>query len=426
MNVERPTLDAVHAVLQRAVQQGHLRDRDALVFHDLDLMACRIRCLRELLPEPANHCVAVKANPVLGVLRHAVEAGAGLECASMEEVHLALAAGCERGKIVCDSPAKTRRDLEELLELGIHVNVDSFDELRRVAEIVGSGPKKGPVGVRINPLVGSGTISMTSVGDQDSKFGIPLHGNEAEIVEAFSTWTWLDGLHVHVGSQGVSMEQLRAGMRAAVQLADLVERELGREQIESIDVGGGLSTTYRSDDEETPSLEIYARAVAEEISRGDRPRRVVTELGRAIQAHCGFAVSRIEYLKELETTRYAVVHLGADFLMRPVYQPDAWHHEVHLAGPEGVPKSGPSSDWSIAGPLCFGGDVIARRRLLPDPEVGDLLVIRDVGAYTIGLWSRHCSRGLPRVLGIRGGRFETLFSGESPADVVRFWGAGAT
>ena len=46
----------------------------------------------------------------------------------------------------------------------------------------------------------------------------------------------------------------------------------------------------------------------------------------------------------------------------------------------------------------------------------------DTGAYTLSMWSRHCSRGLPPVWGLDGGDVERLFAGESPQDVVRFWG----
>ncbi len=120
----------------------------------------------------------------------------------------------------------------------------------------------------------------------------------------------------------------------------------------------------------------------------------------------------------------AVIHLGADFMLRTAYLPEAWPHRFAVFSPNGVPKGGALDYWTVSGPLCFAGDVLARSIFLPNIEVGDWVVIRDVGAYTLGLWSRHCSRGMPLVLGYEGddGRpLQVLRRGETPADLVRFW-----
>jgi diaminopimelate decarboxylase len=95
--------------------------------------------------------------------------------------------------------------------------------------------------------------------------------------------------------------------------------------------------------------------------------------------------------------------------------------------PEGRPREGDARPWTVVGPLCFAGDVIARDRPLPAIAEGDLLVVRDTGAYTLGMWSRHCSRAVPEVVGLRGDppRVLVLRPREALQDVVRFWGDGA-
>lgn len=118
----------------------------------------------------------------------------------------------------------------------------------------------------------------------------------------------------------------------------------------------------------------------------------------------------------------AVLHLGADFLMRPVYQPEFWSHR--FSAPEGN-ESARSSPWRLAGPLCFGGDIIGRDVPLPEIRAGDLIAVHDVGAYTMSMWSRHCSRAMPEVVGYR--RTGTSYSltrlrrAETPGDIVRLW-----
>ncbi len=416
---ERISPERAAEILRRAIARGLLEDERALVIHDLDLMQARIAYLRSAFPTPALHSLAVKANPVVPILKAAVEAGAGLECASWEEVMLSRAAGCEPAKIVFDSPAKTVEELRFALELGLHLNADNFDELARIGALIEGGlAPAGPIGLRINPMVGAGTIATTSVSDADSRFGVALEPDRSKIIAAFERYPWLNALHAHVGSQGVALEQLIRASERLSSLADEIDTRIGARRIEWLDVGGGLPARY-DDAAELPSLSAYAAEVSSRLE--GRDRGIVTEFGRAIQANCGFAVSRIEYVKRMQRTRYAVVHLGADFLMRPVYQPQAWRHEVFITDALGNPRTGEDGEWNIAGPLCFGGDVIARSRVLPEPRPDDYLVVRDVGAYTLSMWSRHCSRGLPPVIGVAGDDLTILKRREQPEDVVAFW-----
>ena len=120
---------------------------------------------------------------------------------------------------------------------------------------------------------------------------------------------------------------------------------------------------------------------------------LVTEFGRALHAGCASAMSRVEYVKHVDGADVAVIHLGADFLMRPAYVPDAWRHRFGLLDGDGAVRDGDVGPWTIAGPLCFAGDVIGRGVPLPPVRPGDRIVIHDVGAYTLSMWSRHCSRG---------------------------------
>ena len=134
-------------------------------------------------------------------------------------------------------------------------------------------------------------------------------------------------------------------------------------------------------------------------------------------------MSRVEYTKVSHGRRIAVTHLGADMFPRTAYLPDTWHHEVSVSDASGAPKSGQVVGQDVAGPLCFSGDLIARDRALPPIEVGDLVVIHDVGAYTLSMWSRYNSRLSPPVYGWMEDSKELvpLRRAETIEDVVRFW-----
>ena len=185
-------------------------------------------------------------------------------------------------------------------------------------------------------------------------------------------------------------------------------------------MGGGLPVRYTDRDPEPPTVAAWAEALAGMPGWGSR--RLLTEVGRHVHAGGGITISRIEAVKEVDGEPLLVVHVGADLLLRRVYRPDDWDHEFIVTDPTGRPRQGEARSTKIGGPLCFSGDLLARGRALPEAREGDLLIIRDTGAYTLSMWSRHCSRGLPPVWGLDGGDVERLFAGESPQDVVRFWG----
>lgn len=416
----RISLDETATIVQQALAREILVAPSAIVHH-LGLMRQRITALRATFPASTLHALAIKANPVLEVLREAVRAGAGLEAASLEEVALARAAGCPAERIVFDSPAKTRDEIRQALLWGVRLNADNFDELGRIADARNGVDSSSVVGLRVNPLVGGGTIAQTSVATADSKFGVTLAADRARVVEAFAQCPWLNGLHVHVGSQGCRLELLAEAARRVIELRGEIAARTGR-AVSYIDIGGGLPTAYTADPAPATPAE-YRELLAQQVSElFAADVRLVTEFGRCVQANCGLAVSRVEYTKPSQ--RLAVIHLGADFLLRPVYCPDDWKHEFWLLDELGRPKAGPASPVTIAGPLCFAGDLLARDVPLPPVEPGDWLVIRDVGAYTLSMWSRHCSRGIPAVVGYdpeQSNPWRLLRAGETPADVVAFW-----
>jgi len=421
----RLNANALTQRVQRLLRVDDVAQRRATMVHDLDVLHGKVTALQDAFPPHTLHAAAVKANPVVSVLKALVDDGMGLECASLEEVHLSLAAGCAPERIVFDSPAKTTAELRFALENKLHLNVDNFDELQRIAALV-PDTGAGHIGMRVNPQVGSGRIAITSVAARVSKFGVALDENRARLLEAYATYDWLDGVHIHVGSQGCSLDQLWLAAERVAQFCDDVKAHCGR-ALTQVDIGGGLPVVYL-DDDSAPDVADYVAGLRERVPTlfGDDVR-LLTEFGRALHANCGFALSRVEYVKGTSANggddeQMGVLHLGADAFMRPVYQPNDWPHSFLVFDKDGQLKpSATTVTTSLAGPLCFGGDFIARDVQLPRLQEGDWVVVRDTGAYTLSMWSRHCSRGLPPVVGLRGDDVTTLFAGEQPKDVVDFW-----
>ena len=156
----------------------------------------------------ATMAFAVKACPLRAVLVEACRLGLGAECASIVEVKHALSCGFSHDRVVFDSPAKTKQDILFCLQHDIYMNLDSLDEIDRVAACIseldpeGTKEESRRVGLRINPQLGAGSILSTSTATSTSKFGCALQDHHDEILARFSTHKWLRALHCHVGSQG--------------------------------------------------------------------------------------------------------------------------------------------------------------------------------------------------------------------------------
>lgn len=435
-------------VISKALNRKGLVDENdtAIQFYDLDFMQHRIEILKNVFPENTLHAVAVKAMPLPSVLRKLAMMGTGLEVASFPELLLAMNSGAEPGKIVFDSPVKTRQEIEFAIKNGIHFNTDSLFELERVAEISKNIPVRGVCGLRINPQAGMGKIEILSVAGDYSKFGIPIKIYRDGIISAYLEHEWLTGIHVHVGSQGCELPLLLKGIKTVYGLAIEINQQLALHQrpnrIRFFDIGGGLPIAYHPQDS-PPTMEDYARTlIAEMPGLFDGTFRLITEFGRWTHANAGFTISRIEYVKPHFVNTFKnnpdkssaqphilpeatlMLHVGADLLIRECYLPHQWSHEISLADKSGKIKTGDAAcKYTLAGPLCFQGDVISRNVLLPHAEVGDFIIIHDTGAYTLSMWSRYNSRQMPKVIGFRdmGEHFEILKEREKAEELVSFW-----
>ncbi|MGR4883442.1 diaminopimelate decarboxylase [Streptomyces sp. LARHCF249] len=332
---------------------------------------------------PVLHAFAVKAAPLVPVLRLLADAGLGCEVAGPGELALARAAGVGAERTVLDSPAKTAAELREALALGIAVNADSRQELERLDALLAAAPSASPVGVRINPQTGAGTIDALSTATATSKFGIALRdpGAREWLVRAFLDRPRLTRLHIHSGSQGVPLPLIAEGVRELHALAEEINAAAGRRQVDTLDIGGGLPVNFASDDP-APTYAEYVSALREAVpSLFDGSYGLVTEFGRSLLAKHGLVLARVEYTKTTGSRPIALTHAGVQLATRTVYAPAAWPLRILPYDAKGAPKDGDPVAQDIAGPACFAGDLLATARELPRLAPGDLIGVPDTGAY---------------------------------------------
>ncbi|MEJ8648480.1 diaminopimelate decarboxylase [Streptomyces sp. MS1.AVA.3] len=350
---------------------------------------------------PVLHAFAVKAASLVPVLRLLAQEGLGCEVASPGELALARAAGVPVGWTVLDSPAKTLAELREALALGIAVNADNPEELARIDALMASAPSGAPIGLRVNPQIGGGSIGAMSTATDTSKFGVGLRDEGARdwVVQAFLARPWLTRLHAHVGSQGMPLELMAAGVRALYHLAEEINEKAGRRQIDTLDIGGGLPVNFSSD-ATTPTYREYAALLHATVPGLLSGRYgIVTEFGRSLLAKHGTVLARVEYAKSAGGRPIAVTHAGAQVATRTVFVPEAWPLRVAAYDAAGRPKTGAPVAQDIAGPCCFAGDLVAENRPLPLLESGDHAALLDTGAYYFSTHFAYNSLPRPGIYG---------------------------
>lgn len=386
-----------------------LDDSDtALIGVDLDVLDAQLTSLRSSFPDSVRHAIAIKTMPHRQMLGHLIARGFGLEAASIEEVRLALDAGAAPRDLILDSPVKTRSEISwcQANLAGALLNANSLDELRRYPESASF-----QVGLRINPELDTGAPSPFDVSGVRSKFGVPLSTDRAELIDACIA-AGVTALHMHIGSQVPTCDAHVESVGGLLDLATEIDATRSRRnddrRITTIDIGGGI----RAEPQDSDLMVHYARRLqTERAELFDYDVR--TEFGQWVHTNAGWAASRIESVEE-RGVRMAFLHLGADYFVRHVYAGGGAQNGAPLPYDVAVVRADgrisvtddraeTTQSYDLVGPLCFAGDVIARDLLLPELAEGDWLVMAGTGANTFGLWSRHCSRAIPKVVASTGG-----------------------
>lgn len=415
-------------VLKAAVREGLMGGSVPLAgFIDVDAIKRSAVALQKAFTKGPEvlHAFAAKANPLVPVLNLVRGLGLGCEVASPGELAVALAAGFAPRLIVLDSPAKTREELLMALELGVAVNLDNLQEVGRVQSILSAASSSSIVGLRVNPQVGAGSIDAMSTATAHSKFGVAMRDGFAhqQILDVFGDCPWLTRLHAHVGSQGCPLDLIAEGIAAVYGLALDINQELGRRQVTSLDIGGGLPVNF-ADDQIRPSFGDYVDQLETTVpTLFSGEFSLVTEFGRSLLAKNGFLASTVEYTKDAGGRSIALSHAGGQVATRTVFMPEAWPIRVTAHDSAGALKEGSQVPQDIGGPLCFAGDVVARNRPMPQLEPGDFIVLHDTGAYYFTSPWTYNSTPNPPVYGFtadasRGVRFVTIRQAQSLDEIV--------
>ncbi len=332
---------------------------------------------------------AIKANSNLSLLKLLANLGSGADCVSIGEIKRALLAGIPAYKIIFSGVGKRDEEIAEALEKDIlYINIESEAEGHRVEQIAKELGKVARISVRVNPNIDPKTHPYISTGLSENKFGVDIDtAKRLYLLAKKSPHLSPVGIHFHIGSQLTELDPIK---EASAIVADLV-RSLHRIgiDIKFFDVGGGLGIRYK--DEKTIEPYHYAQAILSTLSGLDVT--IVCEPGRFIVGNAGVFLTRVLYEKHTGSKRFIIVDGGMNDLLRPsLYNA---YHKVEVVGKEG--KGEPAD---VVGPVCESGDFLAKDRLLPPTQPGDLILVKSAGAYGFVMSSNYNTRPRPAEVAI--------------------------
>ncbi|MCS0602331.1 diaminopimelate decarboxylase [Streptomyces sp. LP11] len=402
------------------VPLAELAERYGTPVYVLDEAEVRDRCrtYRAAFPD-AEVVYAAKAFLCRAMAHWADEEGLGLDVCSAGELELAVTTGFPAERIVLHGNAKSPRDLDTALRLGVgRIVIDSPSEIARLAAALGpDGHQK--VLVRVVPGIVAGGHEKIRTGTEDQKFGLSLadgHAQHAITRILDQPQLELTGLHCHLGSQITGVKPYLAAVRRMVGLMARVHEQHGL-VLPELDLGGGHGIAYRPGEDALDLTELARRVRAELAdacaTAGLPVPRLLIEPGRAIVGPAGVALYRVLAVKHTGGKVFVAVDGGMSDNPRPALY--GVRYAPRLIGRRSTAERAPAT---VVGRHCEAGDVLAADAELPaDVRPGDLIAVPVAGAYQLSMASAYNLVGRPPVVAVRDGVARVLVRRESLDDL---------
>jgi diaminopimelate decarboxylase len=349
---------------------------------------------------------AAKALTNISILKYLRSLGAGLDAVSIQEVELGIMAGFDPEEIMYTPNGVSFDEIKEGVDKGVMLNIDNIS----ILEQFGNEYKNTiPVCIRLNPHLMAGGNHKISTGHIDSKFGVSILQTR-HLLRVINTYNInVVGVHMHTGSDILDADVFLNGAKLLFDLA----RDL--KDIEFIDFGSGFKVPYHESDVHVNVAELgkkISKAFNDFCEEYGRDLELWFEPGKYLVSEAGVLLAKTNVVKTTPATVFAGVDSGLNHLIRPMMY-DAYHDIVNISNTAGTKRV-----YTIVGYICetdtFGWD-----RQLYEISEGDILAIKNAGAYGYSMSSNYNSRFRPAEVLIIDGKAHLIRKRETLEDITR-------
>jgi ornithine decarboxylase len=353
---------------------------------DAERVRRQYRRLAAALPGVDLH-YALKPLPHASVIDTLHAEGAFFDLATNGEVELVRHLKVAPERCIHTHPIKRDSDIRTALAYGVdRFVVDNPDELRKFVKYRN----------RCSLLIRVSFRSPEAKCDLSRKFGCDPEAVPDLFRLATELRIKIDGLSFHVGSQaagptmfGEAIARCSGLMRVAAQMGHTLS---------ILDIGGGFPVDYL---QRCVPIEEFCAPIRVALQELPPATRVIAEPGRYISAPAAISVTSVmgRALRDGRWWYYL------DDGLYGSYSGQVYDHASYPV--EALVPAGKTYPSVLAGPTCDSIDVINEHLQLPKLDVGDLVVGREMGAYTWASASEFNFFPRATVLALDGGRLLT-------------------
>jgi diaminopimelate decarboxylase len=349
---------------------------------------------------------AAKALTNISILKLLRTYGSDVDVVSIQEAQLALHAGFRPAQIMYTPSGVDFEEIVQGVDLNLTINLDNLTVLEKFGK---KYQNSVPCSIRLNPHILAGGNYKISTGHSNSKFGISVYqlNDIREIIKRHNMR--INGLHMHTGSDITESEVF-------LKMAEIlfgVAREFP--QLKFIDFGSGFKVAYKEIDIVTNVYDLglkLTKVFNEFCQSYGRKLEMHFEPGKFIVSEAGVLLTKVNVVKPTPSLTFVGVDSGLNHLLRPMMY-DAYHDIVNISNP-----GGPMKLYTIVGYICetdtFGSD-----RQMNEVREGDILAIRNAGAYGFSMASNYNSRFRPAEVLLLNGQAKLIRERETLDDLLR-------
>ena len=309
--------------------------------------------------------------------------GSWAEVVSGFEYDKAINLGVDGRKIIFNGPDKSEQDLTKAITNDSLIHIDHLDELYSIRELADKLKKRPRVAIRVN--MDTGVYPMWD------RFGFNYENGQAwDAINKImhSEKMELVGLHCHIGTFMLSPFAYGTAASKLAELALAIEQKF-KHEIKYIDMGGGFASkntlkgSYLPGTDTNPTFDDFAETISTVLLssnfKKDKLPLLILETGRALVDEAGYLLGSVISNKRSSTgRRNTIIDVGVNILFTSFW----YDHKITPA----QPFTHYSEDTCLYGPLCMNIDVIRESANLPLLNMGDHIVIHNVGAYNMTQW----------------------------------------
>lgn len=379
-----------------------------LYVYDAEKMAAKLNMLKDAF-KGLNLKIkyAAKALTNLSVLKFLRTQGVGLDVVSIQEAHLGLKAGFKPEEILFTPNCVSLEEIKMAVELGLSINIDNISILEQFGHAYGDTV---PCCIRVNPHLMAGGNAKISVGHIDSKFGVSILQARHLLRVIKTNNIKVTGLHMHTGSDILDAEVF---LRGADILFDLAQ---DLPDLEFVDFGSGFKVAYKEGDVTTDIADLGKKLTVrfkEFCKEYGRDLEIWFEPGKFLVSEAGHFFVKTNVIKTTPATVFVGVDSGLNHLVRPMMY-DSYHSIVNVSNP----NSDATRVYTVVGYICetdtFGWD-----RKLNEVREGDIIAIKNAGAYGFSMASNYNSRFRPAEVLVHNGKAHLIRKRETMDDILK-------